>query len=150
MTATDALAERERIVTLARGWLGTPYHHQASVKRVGCDCLGLVRGVYRELGGGDAGEVPPYTADWAEARRHETLLEAARKKLVELAPGAEPEPGDVLVFRLHGRAMAKHAGIMSAADRMIHALEGAGVVEVHLNGWWHRHLAGAFAFPEFG
>ena len=28
-------------------WIGTPYRHQASLKGVGCDCLGLVRGVWR-------------------------------------------------------------------------------------------------------
>ena len=27
-------------------WLGTPYHHQASVRGAGCDCLGLIRGIY--------------------------------------------------------------------------------------------------------
>ena len=40
-----------RIVRAARGWLGTPYHDQASVKGVGCDCLGLIRGVWREVVG---------------------------------------------------------------------------------------------------
>ncbi len=37
-----------RIVAAARGWIGTPYLHQASLKGVGCDCLGLLRGLYRE------------------------------------------------------------------------------------------------------
>jgi NlpC/P60 family putative phage cell wall peptidase len=40
--------EPEHLVTLARGWIGTPYRHQASLKGVGCDCLGLLRGVWRE------------------------------------------------------------------------------------------------------
>ena len=39
----------ERVVELARSWIGTPYVHQASVRGVGCDCLGLLRGVWREL-----------------------------------------------------------------------------------------------------
>jgi hypothetical protein len=38
-------ARRALIVAAARGWLGTPYRHQASVKGEGADCLGLVRGV---------------------------------------------------------------------------------------------------------
>ena len=45
--ATDGAA----IVGAARGWIGTPYRHQASLKGVGCDCLGLLRGVWRELKG---------------------------------------------------------------------------------------------------
>ena len=44
-------ADPERVIAAARGWLGTPYHDQASVKGVGCDCLGLVRGVWRDLYG---------------------------------------------------------------------------------------------------
>lgn len=36
---------RNEIVAAARQWLGTPYRHQASVRGVGCDCLGLIRGV---------------------------------------------------------------------------------------------------------
>ena len=36
---------RDEIVAAARGWRGTPYRHQASVKHIGTDCLGLVRGV---------------------------------------------------------------------------------------------------------
>ena len=43
--------KREDIVAAARGWIGTPYRHQASLKGAGCDCLGLVRGVWREMVG---------------------------------------------------------------------------------------------------
>jgi NlpC/P60 family putative phage cell wall peptidase len=38
---------RAQIVVATRDWIGTPYQHQASLKGVGCDCLGLVRGVWR-------------------------------------------------------------------------------------------------------
>jgi cell wall-associated NlpC family hydrolase len=38
--------KRPDIVEEARSWLGTPYHHQAALKGVGCDCIGLLRGVY--------------------------------------------------------------------------------------------------------
>ena len=58
----------EAIVGCARGWLGTPYHHQASVKGVGCDCLGLIRGVWRELCGPEPEAMPAYTRDWGNAR----------------------------------------------------------------------------------
>jgi cell wall-associated NlpC family hydrolase len=37
------------IVTQARGWIGTPFHHQARLKGIGCDCLGLCVGVALEL-----------------------------------------------------------------------------------------------------
>lgn len=37
------MREAADIVAAARGWIGTPYLHQASLKGVGTDCLGLVR-----------------------------------------------------------------------------------------------------------
>ena len=39
----------EAIIAAAKEWRGTPYHHQQSQKGVGCDCLGLVRGVYEAV-----------------------------------------------------------------------------------------------------
>ena len=87
------------------------------------------------------------TRDWAEATGRETLLEAARRHLVEIDPSAAA-PGDVLVFRYRGSAIAKHAAILATRDTMIHAMEGAPVCEVSLSPWWRRRLAAAFGFPS--
>ena len=70
------MIERETIVAGACGWLGTHYHHQASVKGVGCDCLGLVRGLWRELCGPEPEVMPRYTRDWGNATGSETLTAA--------------------------------------------------------------------------
>ena len=137
----SALAKR--VISAARGWLGTPYHHQAACKGAGCDCLGLIRGVYAEVTGRCAQKPPPYTRDWAEMRGEETLLHAAERHLHALK-GAPAMPGDILIFRMRASAIAKHAGIMSTPQHMIHATESDGVVEVSLGPWWWRHLAGAF------
>lgn len=145
-TAALPMPTRALILAHARSWLGTPYHHQASTPGAGCDCVGLVRGVWRALYGHEAEALPAYTRDWAEAAHQETMLAAARRHLVEIAP-ADAQPGDVLIFRFRARTMAKHAAILSGTETMIHALEGAAVSEVPLNGWWRRRIAGAFAFP---
>lgn len=139
------------VVEAARGWLGTPYHHQASVKGAGCDCLGLIRGVYSEIMGRAPEDPPPYSRDWAEMRGEETLLAAARRHLSARAPGGCPQPGDVLVFRMKPGAIAKHAGILTVIDegkptRMIHAQEGVGVAEINLSKWWQRRIVAAFRF----
>jgi NlpC/P60 family putative phage cell wall peptidase len=138
---------RPQIVRLARTWIGTPYHHQASVRGIGTDCVGLVRGIYRELHGADAEAPPAYSRDCAEGAGRETLLEAARRHLVEI-PRTDARPGDVLVFRYRKNALAKHTAIMAHPTSMIHAIEGAPVCEVALSNWWRRHLAAAFAFPD--
>ena len=71
-------ATRNRIIAEARAWIGTPYCHQASLKGVGCDCLGLVRGVWRVLHGAEPEAMPAYAPDWAEANGDEKLAAAAR------------------------------------------------------------------------
>ena len=133
-------------VTAARRWLGTPYLHQASLIGVGCDCLGLLRGVWRDLYGAEPEQPGPYAPDWAEAGGRETLATAARRHLTEIAPGAAV-PGDVLLFRWRDGLPAKHVAILSAPDRMIHAHDGAGVTEAALVPWWRRRISHAFRFP---
>jgi NlpC/P60 family putative phage cell wall peptidase len=147
MTANPEAISREAVVVLARGWIGTPYHHQASRRGIGADCLGLVRGVWRELYGTDAEAAPAYSRDWAEASGVETLLAAAARHLV-LRSGTPPQAGDVIVFRLRPGLVAKHAAIMATPSSFIHAMEGGPVTEVALSPWWRRRVAGVFSFPK--
>jgi NlpC/P60 family putative phage cell wall peptidase len=137
---------RSLIVAEARSWIGTPYRHQASLKGVGCDCLGLVRGVWRAVVGAEPERPPAYSPDWAEATKHESLAGAASRHLsaVDLD---EVAPGDVLLFRWRAGLVAKHAAILTAPGRVVHAHDGAVVTEVALTPWWRRRLAYGFRFP---
>ncbi len=146
MTTSHTAITRARVVMLARTWAGTPYHHQASTKGVGTDCLGLVRGVWRELYGSEPADVPAYSRDWAEGQGRETLFEATRLHLVEISKDAAGA-GDVLLFRWRSRAIAKHVGILLGRPRLIHALEDGPVSEIKMTPWWWRHAAAAFRFP---
>ena len=139
-----------RAIAEARRWIGTPYRHQAATKGAGADCLGLVRGVWRELYGREPQDVPAYTPDWSEPSRDEALCRAAVKHLV---PRAErfPQPGDVILFRMRDGAVAKHLGIAASSGggpTFIHAYSGHGVVESALSTPWARRIAACFAFPE--
>jgi len=136
---------RAAVIAEARAWIGTPYRHQASLKNVGCDCLGLVRGVWREVLGAEPELPPAYSADWAEASGRETLAEAARRHLVSVEIKSA-RPGDVLLFRWRANLPAKHAAILVANDRIVHAHDGAAVAEVYFAPWWRRRLAFVFAF----
>ena len=140
---------RARVVAAARGWIGTPYLHQASLRGIGCDCLGLVRGVWRELHGEEPEAMPVYAADWAEAGGGERLAEAARRHLEEISVD-DAEPGDVLLFRWRPHLPAKHAAILVDHGRMIHAHDGAAVCEVFYAPFWRRRAAFAFRFPAAG
>jgi NlpC/P60 family putative phage cell wall peptidase len=99
-----------RMADAARGWIGTPYLHQASCKGAGTDCLGLLRGVWREVLGTEP-EVPPaYSMDWSEPARLEALWQAAERHLNPKSLTNEAT-GDVLLFRMRAGAVAKHLGI---------------------------------------
>jgi len=140
------------VVARARGWIGTPYVHQASCRGAGADCLGLVRGIWRELYGAEPIALPAYTPDWNEARGEEALLTGAHE-LMRPVPGAEARPGDLIVFRMRDRAVAKHLGLLAAtggAAAFIHAYSGHGVVESPLTPPWARRIAAYFRFPERG
>jgi NlpC/P60 family putative phage cell wall peptidase len=141
------LSDPERVIAAARGWLGTPYHDQASVQGVGCDCLGLIRGVWRKLYGPEPMPIPPYSRDWGETGTREPLAEAARTVMPELPP-TDVVPGALLLFRMRTGAVAKHCGIVSAPDRFIHAYERSGVVEVPLDAAWRRRVAFVFLFQK--
>lgn len=140
------MIERHAILAEARDWIGTPYQHQASAKHAGCDCLGLVRGVWRALYGAEPEAAPPYTPDWAERAGAETLLAAARRHLDEISIKTAA-PGDVLLFRMDAHSPAKHAAILDEGDGLIHAYWARAVVRSRFAPWWRARLAGAFSFP---
>ncbi|QEE35881.1 peptidase [Octadecabacter sp. SW4] len=140
----------DAIVKAARSWIGTPYHHQAATRGAGCDCLGLIRGVWAEVIGALPETVPPYVPDWDEPQGREVLLAACRRLLV-----AKPDAGlgDVIVFRMRAGSVAKHLGIQSQLGSnaaFIHSFQGHGVVESGLTAPWQRRIAARFAFPTRG
>lgn len=135
-----------RVVTAARQWIGTPYRHQASLKGVGADCLGLVRGVWRSVIGPEPTMVEPYSRDWAEVRDAERLREAAQRYLIETHLSTAG-PGHVVLFRWRRGRPGKHLGILTEGGRFIHAYEHAGVVESPLSAWWQERMIHGFSFP---
>jgi NlpC/P60 family putative phage cell wall peptidase len=144
---TPTVADPALVIATARSWLGTPYHDQASLRGVGCDCLGLARGVWREVVSDAPFPIPPYSRDWGETGPLEVLAEGARKMMPEIAL-SEAGPGALVLFRMAPRAIAKHVGILTASDRFIHAYERLGVVEEVLTPIWRRRIAFAFLFPK--
>jgi NlpC/P60 family putative phage cell wall peptidase len=136
---------RESIVAEARRWLGTPYRHQAATLGAGCDCLGLVRGIYTALYGTAVADLPAYGADWRDLRHADDLLRLAETRLVPAA--SEIEPGQILLFRLNRLPLAKHCGIATDGGRFIHAVERLGVVEIALDANWRRRITQTFDFP---
>jgi NlpC/P60 family putative phage cell wall peptidase len=138
----------ERALAAAEAWIGTPYRHQASAKGIGCDCLGLIRGVWRELYGEEPELPPPYARDWAERSGEDRLMDAALRQFGQALPVGETQPGDLLLFRWRPDMAAKHAGIFAGEKSFIHAYEQAAVIRSALVPSWRRRIAAVFRFPE--
>ncbi len=135
-----------RIVETARAWIGTPYMHQASLRGAGCDCLGLLRGVWRDLGRDEPEAAPNYAPDWAEATGQETLYTALARHFREV-PAREAAPGDIALFRMLPRGPAKHCGIVAERDgqrTLIHARQNKRVSEEVFSPFWRKKLAYVF------
>lgn len=139
------------IVARARAWLGTPYEHRQSCRGAGTDCLGLLRGLWRELCGDEPEALPPYSGNWLETDGTDRMLAAFARHFVPV-PSAEIRTGDVLAFRTASAGPVKHVGVMASAPvahgALIHAYLHYGVVETPLTPAWQRRLVAAFRFPE--
>lgn len=137
------------VVNAAKAWIGTPYLHQGTHRGKGCDCLGLIRGVWREVVGDEPAKVPTYSADWAEASGREDLQTNAGLWLNDVS--SQPlRSGQVLLFRMRSNAVAKHLGILAGSGpdfTFIHAYSGHGVIESPLSEPWARKIVARFEFP---
>lgn len=135
------------VVALAESWIGTPYRHQGATKGVACDCIGLIRGVWRELYGQEPPlAVPAYAPDWAERAGEERLLHAASTLFGAPVPVSDMQAGDVLLFRWQAGCAAKHAGILADATSFIHAYEQAAVTRSTLVPAWRRRIVAVHRF----
>jgi len=135
----------------ARRWIGTPYRHQCSVRGQGADCLGLLRGVWRDVVGPEPESPPAYTADWSESSGQERLWNGAARHLETVAIDPAKE-GQIVLFRMRSASVAKHAAVLGGCANgyptIIHAYSGVGVVETALTATWQRRVVAQFKFPD--
>ena len=143
---------KDGIVAEARLWIGTPYLHQASVRGRGADCLGLVRGIWRDVyRSGTASRSKLFCRLGAMFQGTKTLLGAAQRWFEEI--GLEQAgAGDLVCFRWGRGKIAKHLGLLTAPLKsgagFIHAYERAGVVETTLGQRWQSRVVACFQFPS--
>jgi len=142
---------RNLIVSSARSWVGTPFQHQASVREQGADCLGLVRGVWRECIGAEVDANLTYGASWSVGQKDDVLLNALDQHLHRTESDFD-KFGDVLVFNLPSGRMAKHLAISVGANggvpKMVHSYSSGGVVECFISDAWKRRCIAQFQFPR--
>jgi NlpC/P60 family putative phage cell wall peptidase len=134
---------RAELVQACRRWLGTPYHHQASLRGVGCDCIGLLTGAAADVGLVAAG-VPDRYSRGPEA---DLLLAAVNgSDQLRAVPVPEARPGDILLFRV--RHAPRHFGLMTSPRTFIHADSYSGTVEIPYSERWRAHALAAYTITE--
>lgn len=131
------LARGGAAVAEARRWLGTPWHHQARLRGVGVDCIGLIVGVAEGLG-----IAAPDITDYGRRPDNVMLKRGLRRHMRRVS---KIIPGDVLLFELDG--VAQHVGIATDVG-VIHAHAQSRKVVEHGLGHWAGMIAGVFRFPE--
>lgn len=110
--------DRLRIVTEAKTWLNTPWHHQAAVKRAGVDCAMFIRAVFVSCGLVPAFKVEPYPQQWALHHNDEWFLETLK---TYGRVTVDTLPGNVIVWKF-GRCYS-HGGIIVEWPIIIHAYQ---------------------------
>lgn len=141
---TELIAQQ--VVAEVKSWLGTPYQHQASLKHIGCDCLGLLRGVWRHVNGNEPEMTPAYAPRWNDAAQTDLLLAMADRNFDPNDKNDLPKAGDILLFKYRMHLPARHVAIAVSSNCFIHAYVGKGVVENSFSAWWQRHLAAHYSW----
>lgn len=138
---------KKDIVTCARGFVGTRFHHQGRLKKTeshrgGIDCLGLLIGVAQELN-------LPFAAQDETCYSHYPDTHKLRQRLenvLQETPAETIQAGDVLLLNIDGTP--QHLAIVSEYSHefaMIHAYAPArSVVEHVLDGWWKKRITAVF------
>lgn len=133
----------------AREWLGTPFHWEASLKGVGCDCRGLLTGVARDLGRPEAQSIEANVVGYSR-RIDEPALLAGLDKVFKRRRTLKPRLGDILAFRVQNKV--QHLGIATGPDRFVHAYshDPAQVIETPLGRFWVARVAGVWGWRDGG
>lgn len=128
-------------VNEARTWLKTPFHHQASVKGVGCDCAGLVKGTARNLGYQVSDVYTNYGREPANGELERTLENLLNKK-----DSNKLSKGNIILFKFLNEP--QHLGIYCGDGIVIHSYstEG-GVVEHLIDDKWKKRIVNVFELP---
>lgn len=112
---------RLAVIAEAREWMDTPYHHQAGIKGVGCDCVGLVTGVGVNCGIIDFDR---NSEAWNKYKAYSMMPDPIlmRQGLTDFLTQIKRDealPGDIIWFRTDG--VPHHLAILTDRGTVIHA-----------------------------
>ena len=122
--------DRELIVKEAWEWVGTPYRGWSRAKRWGCDCIGLVAGVFIKAGyisgeGAIASIPKSYSLQHGQHEETTEYVDGILKFMDEIKEH-EALPGDVVMFKIVNSKAFAHSGIVVKWPMVIHCAAQGG------------------------
>ncbi len=124
-TVSLSVEQRKQVITTAKTWLGTPYHHRAAVRGAGADCAMFPLAVFQSCGILPTDYRPPaYSVQWHLHHSEELYLKELARFAIEVP--APPQRADLAIFRF-GRTFS-HGAIVLDWPLIIHSCIPHGVV----------------------
>ena len=114
--------QRDKVVEVARTWLGTKYHHMGRKKGAGVDCATFLCEVYEEAGIIEHVDLEYYPMDW---HIHRATPRYLQQLLQYVERTDKPQRGDIAMFKF-GKCAA-HGAIVVAWPIIIHSYFGRAV-----------------------
>lgn len=101
------MTTRAEVVEEALSWIGTPYHHQARLKGVGVDCIGIITCIGKKFGFSNF--------DVTNYPRHPDpqMVEGLLRQHADPITKEQLLPGDFMWFRID---VPRHFGIVTEID----------------------------------
>lgn len=127
-------------------WEGTPFIHQARVRGVGADCIGVAIGVARVFG-------YDHSVGFGDHRNYKRSpntqeMELLLKRYLDPINKRNALPGDLL--HLYFIQRPQHIGFLLPDNMILHAKEehdGSGMVVVHsIDEFWWSRVVSAYRF----
>jgi hypothetical protein len=137
-----------KIVEKAREWIGTPFHEQGRHKGIGCDCVGLILGIAKDIGAISLTGKP-----WDKCDMSTYDTDEDSQIMLELLPKNFPtakkqfELGNILLIEIIPNKYHVCLITDEMPLRIIHSCSSIGVVTEHrIIPSWKKQIKGCFSF----
>ncbi len=116
----------ENLISIAKSWLRTPYHHRQACKGAGVDCAHLLIEVYAEAGMLERFSPGEYPIDYMFHSKDDQFLQNVLCWADEVE--GDPMPGDLAMYKF-GHVYS-HGAIVVDWPTIIHASRPDGCVVI--------------------
>ena len=152
------MTNKQIFANQTRTWIGTKFHHQGRLKKNqnfegGCDCLGLLIGVIKEL---SLDKKISQNIDEIDEKNYQRIiktqiLEENMKKYFKKKSINSMEVGDIALFQFKNSENPHHIGIINQMNdkfTLIHAFLSVNeVVEHILDEYWKESIHSLYEIP---